>query len=90
MAILFRGRRSEGEDVSRRITDLTRAILSLEEEATVTVSEIMCADPGCEGLETVVMVMRPGRPTAAVKIKMPMGWVTEPTLREVLAALGDA
>ena len=86
---LFRGRKTDPEaaDASRRIMVWARAILALDDEATVTVSEIACGDPACGGAETVVLVMRPGRRTEAAKIKMPMASVSEQTLADVLAPL---
>jgi hypothetical protein len=44
-----------------------REILDLPEGAIVTVSEIACTDPACPGLETVMLVMRPGEKTTAYK-----------------------
>lgn len=86
---LFRGRKTDPEaaDASRRIMAWARAILALDDEATVTVSEIACGDPACGGAETVVLVMRPGRRTEAAKVKMPMAAVSEQTLADVLAPL---
>lgn len=85
----YRGRRADPEraDASRRVAAWARAALALADEATVTVSEIACGDPACGGAETVVLVMRPGRRTAAAKVKMPLSRVTEDVLREALAAL---
>jgi len=85
----YRGRRADPEraDASRRVAAWARAALALEDEATVTVSEIACGDPACGGAETVVLVMRPGRRTAAAKVKMPLSRVTEDVLREALAEL---
>lgn len=86
---LFRGRKTDPEaaDASRRIMAWARAILALDDAATVTVSEIACGDPACGGAETVVLVMRPGRRTEAAKVKMPMAAVSEQTLADVLAPL---
>jgi hypothetical protein len=86
---LFRGRQRDPDavDASKRITDWTRAILALPDAATVSVSEIACGEPGCGGVETVVLVMRPGRKTEAVKVKMGLGLVTEETLRTALAEM---
>jgi hypothetical protein len=86
---LFRGRKRDPDavDASRRITDITRAILALPESATVSVSEIACGEPGCGGVETVVLVMRPGRRTEAIKIKMGMALVTDEALAAALAEM---
>jgi hypothetical protein len=60
---------------SRRIAALVRAHLQLSDDDAVTVSEIACGDPACGGAETVVLVMRPGRRTEAVKLRKPMAMV---------------
>jgi hypothetical protein len=65
----------------------TRALLALAEDATVSVSEIACGEPACGGAETVILVMRPGRPTEAAKVNMPMAAVDEAALSEALAQL---
>lgn len=88
---LFMRRRGEAgpeRDAARRLADLVRETLSLEEAATVSVSEISCCDPACGGAETVVLVMRPGRRTEAAKVLMPMAQVTAEALVAALAPLG--
>jgi nitrate reductase delta subunit len=48
-------RRSDGQaEALRRIRDWTRAHFRLPEDATVMVTEVACALPGCAPLETVV------------------------------------
>ena len=88
MALLFRSRRDDPgrADASRRVAALVRAALSLTENDAVTVSEIDCGDPACGGAETVVLIMRPGRKTEAVKFMKPMAEVTEQDVREKFAA----
>lgn len=89
MALLFRRSREDPDraDASRRVAALARAALSLGEDDAVTVSEIACGDPACGGAETVVLVMRAGRKTEAVKIMMPMAEVGEAQVREATAGL---
>lgn len=41
-------------------------------EADLTISEVECADPACPGLETFILVMRPGEATQATKIRKPL------------------
>ncbi len=72
-----------------RLADMTRRLLDLEEEATVSVSEIACGDPACGGAETVVLVMRPGQPTQAAKVLMPVARVTEEDLLAALKPLSE-
>ncbi len=45
---------------------------ALGPEDALAVNEIACADPGCPDLETIVLVMRVGEPTRALKIRRPI------------------
>ncbi len=91
MARFFmRGRGASGEgarDAARKLADRIREILQLEEEASVSVTEIACGDPACGGAETVILVMRPGRRTEAAKLLKPLATVTEDELIPALAPL---
>ena len=80
-----RGQDPETADASRRLTNLVRDILALSEDDGVTVSEIACSHPECGDAETVVLVMRVGRRTEAVKVLKAMRLVTEDELRKALA-----
>jgi hypothetical protein len=53
----------------------------------ISVSEITCADPACPGQETVILVMAPGRKTAACKVAKAMAEVTEDDVRDALKQL---
>jgi hypothetical protein len=68
-------------DAASRIKRWVREIVTDDEAAresvAVTVSEIDCADPGCPGVETVILIMQPGRKTVAAKVAKPMHEVTE-------------
>lgn len=65
-----------------RIKEMTREALALDDDATVSANEIICADPNCPGAETVVLVMRPGHRTKAYKLRMSAGDVTREALEE--------
>jgi hypothetical protein len=56
-------------------------------EIAVSVSEIVCNDPGCPGTETIILVMAPGRKTAACKAQKPVAEVTEDDVRDALKSL---
>lgn len=73
-------------DLSRELAALVRRTLGFGDEVLLTISEIDCGDPACGGAETVVLVMRPGRKTAAFKMRMPMASVAE---EDVRAAYGE-
>ncbi|WP_454917201.1 hypothetical protein [Xanthobacter sediminis] len=82
-----RGGADSSRDAARVLADRARQALGLEEEATVSVSEISCGDPACGGAETVVLVMRPGRRTEAAKVLCPMSEVTDEALLAALKPL---
>jgi hypothetical protein len=70
-----------------RIKGWTRAALSLGEDATVSVNEIICADPACPGSETVILVMVPGLRTKAYKVQAAMAEVSEEMVGVALNSL---
>jgi hypothetical protein len=49
------------------LTMQVRAILKVEDDTVVSVSEHNCGDPEC-GSQTVILVLRPRQPTEAIKI----------------------
>jgi hypothetical protein len=68
--ILDRFRPPKADPESReRIARWVREALELGDADVVKVSEIACNDPACPGLETVILVMRPGQKTRAYKAK---------------------
>lgn len=54
---------------------------------TLTISEIDCGDPACPGLETIILVMRDGEATQAVKIRKPIDEIIETDVREAMQYL---
>lgn len=76
--------RPERESVAR-VKGWARAALGADEEVALTVNEIACLDPGCPGLETVILVMRPNERTRAAKVPKPLDEVTEADVRAALA-----
>ncbi len=60
-----------------RVKDLARATLQVSPETAFAVNEIACNDPGCPGIETVILVMEPGRKTRALKVAKALDAVTE-------------
>lgn len=55
-----------------RVKDLARAALQVSPDTAFAVNEIVCNDPGCPGIETVILVMEPGRKTRALKVAKPL------------------
>ena len=67
-----------------RVKELARAALQASADTAFAVNEIACNDPGCPGIETVILVMEPGQKTRALKVKKPLDEVTE---QDILAVL---
>jgi len=66
-----------------------RTVINAEDDTVVSVGERDCGDPGCGGARTVVLIMRPGRTTEAVKIDKPLEQVTPADLADALAPLAS-
>jgi len=79
MALFGFGSRRPPADQGARdeIIAHVRRIGGFDDAVIVKVSEIVCADPTCPGLETVILVMVPGSATRAVKVARAMAEVTE-------------
>jgi hypothetical protein len=75
-------RRPDPEGATRRVKAWAEA--ALPEGTAVSVSELACAEPGCPPVETVILVMAPGRPTRPVRLHRPAAGLRE---GDVLAAL---
>ena len=67
-----------------RVKGLARAALQPSPETAFAVNEIACNDPGCPGIETVILVMEPGQKTRALKVPKTLDEVTE---QDILSAL---
>jgi hypothetical protein len=70
-----------------RVKDLVVAALGHNPDIGVSVSEIVCRDPGCPGTETIILVMAPGKKTAACKVTKPMAETTDDDVRDALKML---
>ena len=69
-----------------RVKDLARAALRVSPDTAFAVNEIACTDPGCPGIETVILVMEPGRKTRALKVAKPLDEVMEQDILKALDA----
>ena len=69
-----------------RVKGWAHAALGAPDGTSFAVNEIACADPGCPGIETVILVMEPGAKTRACKVAKPLDEVTEEDVREALQA----
>lgn len=68
----WRARSAAQAALSARLKTDLAAALGLGAADSLAVNEIACADPGCPDMETIVLVMRAGEPTRALRIPRPM------------------
>lgn len=82
MALRFSNRTASArrKDAALDLMIQARAILGVDGDTVVSVSEHDCADSGCCGTQTVILVMRPDQPTEAIKIDKPLETVTSADL----------
>ena len=69
-----------------RVKELARSALQVAPGTAFAVNEIACNDPGCPGIETVILVMEPGRKTRALKVARPLDEVMEQDILKALDA----
>jgi hypothetical protein len=85
---LGRKRDAKSSEISRRISAEVRSVLALGEEDAVSVSQLDCGDPACEGgAETIILVMRKGQRTKAAKIPKAIVLVSDADVAEGLKIL---
>lgn len=92
MALFSFGNRRPPADqgVRTRVVDWVRRCGGFDAAVTVKASEIVCADPACPGVETVILILVPGRPTRALKVARPLPEVTEADIAAAFAGEGTA
>lgn len=90
--LFFRSGRSAqaAPDAARELAAKARQRLGVDDDTTISISEIACGDPSCGGAETVILIMRPGRRTEAAKILRPLAEVVDEDLDEALAPFAAA
>ena len=66
-----RARAAEQAALREQVKLRVKAALGLSDEDAVAVNEIACLDPGCPDVETVVLIMRAGHKTWAIKSQVP-------------------
>jgi hypothetical protein len=81
------GRKPKSPDETARVKALVFAALGRDPNIGISVSEIICTDPGCPGTETVILVMAPLKKTAACKIAKIACDVTDDDVRDALKQL---
>jgi hypothetical protein len=80
------GRPKPDSEAVGRVKEWCRGALRSTPDTVFAVNEIACTDPGCPGVETVILVMEPGRRTRALKIPGTLDEVTEQDVREAFKA----
>lgn len=78
----FKRPKPDAEDVAR-VKGWVVTALGLGERDQVTVNEIECVDPACPGLETVILVMRSGEKTRALKFTGSLVTITQPMVAKI-------
>ncbi|QEE40199.1 MULTISPECIES: hypothetical protein [unclassified Methylobacterium] len=88
----WRTRSAERAGIAARLKQELIVALGLTEADALAVNEIACADPGCPDMETIVLVMRAGAPTRALRIWRPMDAVDAQDIADLIEQdrLGDA
>lgn len=85
----WRARSAERSAVAATLKQTLIASFGLGPDDTLSVNEIACPDPGCPDMETVVLVMRAGRPTRALRVRAPMDAVTPEAIAALVAEEKD-
>jgi hypothetical protein len=89
MSLFFRRKKSdERSNAALELTLQARAILDADDDTVVSVGQHDCDGPGCGGPRTLVLVLRPGHPTKAVRIEKPIESVTRADLSAALSVFG--
>lgn len=83
------GKRRSDEEAGARaaLKDRIGARLVLGENDVLSLSEIVCHDPGCPGIETVVLLLRGGHKPRAYKMAMAMADIGDAEIEAACRAL---
>ena len=68
---------------TRQIKAWVKEILELEHHVAVSVTELACRDEGCPDVETVVGVLRSGKPIQTLRVHLPISEITRESLVEI-------
>ena len=78
---------AESRALRSQVIAALSARLDLQDGDLIRVAEVGCADPGCADTETIALLMRPGRPSQAVKVAKSMLDLAPPDLDDLAAQL---
>jgi hypothetical protein len=87
MWTLGRKPKTKDRDHQQRVKGYVFEALGRNPDIGISVSEIICTDPGCPGEETVILVMVPLKKTAACKVSKAMADVNDDDIRTALKQL---
>lgn len=82
---LFSSRSPRSSERANEIKEQVAAILSLDQEATVMVSELACMEEGCPPVETVILVFRPAMDKLQFRLHRSISEITAHEIEEMCA-----
>ncbi len=82
---LFSSRSSRSSERSNEIKVQVAAVLGLDDEATVMVSELACMEESCPSVETVIAVFRPAMEKLQFRLFRPISEITAHDIEEMCA-----
>ncbi len=84
MALRYRQEKSSERrtDNAGAVVLWVRTMLNADEDTVVSVAGNQCGDSDCRGVETIILLMRPGQPTRAIKISKSVETVTQSDVAE--------
>ncbi len=82
---IFTSRRPRFSERGNEIKAQVAALLGLDEEATVMVSELTCMEEGCPPVETIIAVFRPGMDKLQFRLHCPISEITAHDIDEICA-----
>ncbi|AEH10698.1 MULTISPECIES: hypothetical protein [Protofrankia] len=75
-------------DIAEKLRGWIRSALDLDEEATVLVAQLACAEPGCPPVETVLAAL-PAAGRRSVTLPGPAARLTESDVRRAFHLSGE-
>jgi len=82
---LFSSHNSRSSERSNEIKAQVAALLGLDEEATVMVTELACMEEGCPPVETIIAVFRPATVKLQFRLHRPISEITAHDIEEMCA-----
>lgn len=81
----WRARSAARAECTARLKRVLSEALGLGAADALAINEIACADPGCPDMETIVLVMRAGAPTRALRVRRPLNAVDADDIAALVA-----